>query len=382
MGLRDSRRKGPRRARGQGEGKTLHHRRLFLVSLEANEPWPKPDDTSQMVLVLSEDGAVSFDFKESDASTRSLEMLQSVVSQEDPELLQRYLQRSPFSLEGLLVMAEHHRRQGGYDQARELIRRAIYTVECAFAPDFSPFETLDVGSQSSRPRVRLQMPDRSAPSAHSAHSALDWPGWSWLRALWMHMHCLAGQGMHRTSLEVCKLLLAATLPQDPLRALLWLDHLCLRSRQYNTIADLSVSLARICGLTSQGSEASEGSEGSEMKETLELAFPNFAYSVGLAGILQQSPDMSLLNHLTLENILDAEGAEDLEGDLLTFARLMRALLYFPGAVRPLLEEVGISGMHCSAGHFFFEEWPVICSILSHSFPIFPHTWTFLLVFNC
>ena len=307
-----------------------------------------------MVLVLSEDGVVSFDFKESDASTRSLEMLQSVVSQEDPELLQRYLQRSPFSLEGLLVMAEHHRRQGGYDQARELIRRAIYTVECAFAPDFSPFETLDVGSQSSRPRVRLQMPDRSARSAHSAHSALDWPGWSWLRALWMQMHCLAGQGMHRTSLEVCKLLLAATLPQDPLRALLWLDHLCLRSRQYNTIADLSVSLARICGLTSQGSEASEGSEGSEMKETLELAFPNFAYSVGLAGILQQSPDMSLLNHLTLENILDAEGAEDLEGDLLTFARLMRALLYFPGAVRPLLEEVGISGMHCSAGHFFLK----------------------------
>ena len=284
---------------------------------------------------------LSFDFKDSDASARSLEMLQSVVSQEDPELLQRYLQRSPFSLEGLLVMAEHHRRQGGYDQARELIRRAIYTVECAFAPDFSPFETLDVGSQSSRPRVRLQMPDPSARAVHSAHS-LDWPGWSWLRALWMHMHCLAGQGMHRTSLEVCKLLLAATLPQDPLRAVLWLDHLCLRSRHYKTIADLSVSLARICGLTSQGSE------GSETKETLEWAFPNFAYSVGLAGILQQSPDMSLLNHLTLEQILDAKGAEDSEGDLLTFARLMRALLYFPGAVRPLLEEVGFSWIFWNA----------------------------------
>ena len=57
-GFARARKKGPRRARGQGEGTTLHHRRLFLVSLEANEPWPKPDDTNQMVLVLSEDGAV------------------------------------------------------------------------------------------------------------------------------------------------------------------------------------------------------------------------------------------------------------------------------------------------------------------------------------
>eukprot|EP00438_Fugacium_kawagutii_P033474 Skav230627 [mRNA] locus=scaffold1673:157040:165222:+ [translate_table: standard] len=269
-------------------------------------------------VVLSEDGAVSFDFVESEASKRSLQILQSVVSQEDPELLQRYLQRSPFSLEALLVMAEHHRRQAGYDQARELIRRAVYTLECAFAPDFSPFETLQVGSQSSRPRVRLQMPSREA---------LEWPGWSWLRALWMQMHCLAGQGMHRSSMEVCKLLLAACLPQDPLRALLWLDHLCLRSRSYKTVPDLSVTLGPTCGCAESGAEH---------LNSLEAAFPNWAYSVALAGILQQKPDMSQLNHLTLEQIL--HGDPELEGDLLTCARLMRALLYYPGAVRPLLEE--------------------------------------------
>ena len=155
----------------------------------------------------------------------------------------------------------------------------------------------------------------------------------------------------------------------------------MRSRQYNTIADLSVSLARICGLTSQGSEASEGSEGSEMKETLELAFPNFAYSVGLAGILQQSPDMSLLNHLTLENILDAEGAEDLEGP----AHLCQTHACTSLLSRGCQAFVGGGGdfrnaLQCRS--FFSEAWPVICSILSHAFPIFPHTWAFLLVFNC
>ena len=328
-------RKGPK-TRG-GEGKTLHHRRLFLVS--PNEPWPKPDDTSQMVV----DGpnGPSFDFKETDESKRSLEILQSVVSQEDPELLQRYLQRSPFSLEALLVMAEHHRRQAGHDQARELVKRAVYTVECAFAADFSPFE---MDRSGWRPRVKLQMPDRSV---------LDWPGWSWLRTLWMHMHLLAGQGMHRTSLEVCKLLLAATLPQDPLRAVLWLDYLCLRSRQYKTISDLSLTLARACG------------HCGEIKEfqKLEFVFPNFAYSVGLAGVLQKSPDMSLLNHLTLDHILSDE---DLEGDLMTFARLMRALLYFPGAVRPILEEVGIPKR--VGKRFSFKVW-VLLTPNGHQCPL-------------
>ena len=310
------------RARGQTEGKTLHHRRLFLVELTKDEPWPKPHDTSQMVAHIEKDGAISFDFKETEASQRSLVTLQSIVSQEDPELLQQYLQRNPFSMEGLLVMAEYHRRQSSYDQARLLIRRAVYTLECNFAPEFSPFEDLAIGPQASRPRVRLRVPKISRDESGGS----DWFGWSWLRALWMHMHCLAGQGMHRTSLEVCKLLLAATLPRDPLRSLLWADHLCLRSRQYTALQQLSTSLATTCG--------SPGGPGS-----LELAFPNFAYSVALAGILQKSPDMSALNHLTLEQILSTS-LEELEGDSLTFARLMRALLYFPAAVRPLLDEAG------------------------------------------
>ena len=64
-----------------------------------------------------------------------------VLSQEDPQLLQQYLQqRSPFSLDGLLVMAEHHWRQGSHEQARELVRRAVYTLECSLSPDFSPFQ--------------------------------------------------------------------------------------------------------------------------------------------------------------------------------------------------------------------------------------------------
>lgn len=324
------------------EGKTLHHRRLFLTELDPQlEPWPKPDTIASMVAFRDETGRLSFDFIETQSSKRSLETLQAVVRQEDPELLQRYLARSPFSLDGLLVMAEYHRRQGDYEQAQQLIRRAVYTVECSFAPDFSPFEA-ERGKAKKRgekrfgnypissPQVRLRLP--SDEKDESGAVGLAWPGWSCLRALWLHMHALAGQGMHRSALEMSKLLLSMTLPRDPLHVLLWVDHLCLRSHQYRTLHHLSLSLAQ--SLESWQSLQPEKKPFAK----LEIAFPNFAYSVALAGILQKRPNMSALNQLTLEQILFVE---DLDEDLLTFARLMRALLYFPACVRPLLEEAGV-----------------------------------------
>ena len=211
---------GQRRAprpRGQVEGRTLHHRRLFLVSLNPNEPWVKPENSPRMVAKADQDGAAIFDFEETAASSRDLKSLRQIVGQEDPQLLQQYLQRNSFSLDGLLVMAEFHRHQGSHEQAREFVRRAVYTLECSLSPDFSPFQTTGLGPFALRPRVRLDV--KNEPS--------EWSGWSWLNALWRHMHCLRGLGMHRTSLEVCKLLLASrhlsSIPQNFEQVLLLLS---------------------------------------------------------------------------------------------------------------------------------------------------------------
>ena len=112
--------------RGRGpEGRTLHHRRLFLV--EPEEPWVRAETWE---MVACEDG--SFDLRETARSKRSLEMLRNVVSHEDPELLQHFLQRSPFEVDGLLVLAEHQRRQGGFEQCRD-VRRAVYALECGIS---------------------------------------------------------------------------------------------------------------------------------------------------------------------------------------------------------------------------------------------------------
>eukprot|EP00933_Yihiella_yeosuensis_P022618 TRINITY_DN17795_c0_g1_i2.p1 TRINITY_DN17795_c0_g1~~TRINITY_DN17795_c0_g1_i2.p1 ORF type:complete len:779 (-),score=180.67 TRINITY_DN17795_c0_g1_i2:207-2474(-) len=337
--LRQRRGGGAARARGQAEGITVHHRRLFLVNPTAEEPWPRPDDTMVMTCKNDAEGAAIFDFEESSSSARSLEALRDCLRSQDPNLVQQWMQRSSqFNVDGLLVLAEYHRGQAHHEQAASLTRKAVYALECAFSADFSPFHPTGVGPAALRPRVRLQIDDSA-----------DWPGWSWLRAMWLYMSGLAGQGMHRTALEVCKLLLAATLPRDPLRSLLWFDYLCLRSRQFEALSKHAYHMSSLYNV--QGKLTS-----GEAALRLDLALPNFAYSIPLASFMKdgKSPDFALLNQVSIDDLISKAAARNAESEAedstedaaalpqgaAAHARLMRALLFFPLALRPLLEEAG------------------------------------------
>ncbi|CAK0857503.1 unnamed protein product, partial [Prorocentrum cordatum] len=280
-----------------------------------------------MVAAFDEDGGCLFDFEDTAASRRSLEQVRECLRSQDPQQLQHFLQRSPFCVDGLLTLAEYFRSQNSPEQASILVRRAVYAIECNFHASFSPFSATGVGRASQRPRVRLRLSDD--PS---------WPGWSWLRALWLHMQGLAGQGMHRTALEVCKLLLATTLPRDPLHVLIWFDYLCLRAKQHDALwrlAACAVPEYRLHGL-----------EQEHLVSNLEMVLPNFAYSAALAAFLKggRPPDPAGLNEVCVADVAAppraaqeaAEGGEAADAH----ARLMRALLYFPLALRPLLEEMG------------------------------------------
>lgn len=313
------------RARGQAEGRTIHHRRLFLVIPTAEEPWLRPDDTMVMTSSCDEDGAVVFDFEESTASASSFRSLKRILRSQDPNLLVQYLHRqSQFSVDGHLVLADHNRSQGSHEEALKRVRRAVYALECALHPDFSPFQATGFGTAALRPRVRLRINDSP-----------EWLGWTWLRALWLYMQGLAGQGMHRTALEVCKLILAATLPRDPLRGLLWFDYLCLRSKQFEALTNLTSNAGPMYSLSSSDEFVGH---------RLDLAFPNIAYSIALAVFLKdnQALDLNALNEVSIADILpstkeSATASESLRGHI----HLLRALLFFPLVLRPLLDEVGI-----------------------------------------
>lgn len=230
-------------------------------------------------------------------------------------------------MDGLLTLAEYFRGQQSHEQAFQLVRRAAYALECGFHPGFSPFRGLGVGHSALRPCVVLRLSKEPT-----------WPGWSWLRTLWLHMQGLAGQGMYRSALEGCKLLLAATLPRDPAYALLSCDYLCLRARQYDLLPRLASQLIPQCGL--------QGADDAGPSSCLDMAFPNFAYSAALASFLKAGqPTDAALNEVTVADVASAAAGAGSPGPEEPaaqgpHARLMRALLFFPLGLRPLLEEAG------------------------------------------
>lgn len=318
-----------------------------------------------MVAKTDDIGAALFDFEDTAASLRCLDQLRECLRSQDPELLFHFLQHNHFCVEGLLVLAEYHRGRSAHEEAFQLVRRATYAVECCFNNAFSPFQATAVGPESLRPRVRLRLPkvvpssapDHREPAAVAGFDdkeAMTWPGWSWLRSLWMYTHCLASQGMHRSALETCKLLLSATLPRDPCFMLPLFDALCLRAKQYDAISRAAASVVPQYGLCCGNASA---------LVDLDLILPNFAYSIALAGFLKANassggpPDLALLNEVSVADVIpQVLGSGNGTGIVTTseggislgsapvgaeiHARMMRAMLLFPLTLRPLLEEAG------------------------------------------
>ena len=130
------------------------------------------------------------------------------------------------------------------------------------------------------PWVRVQLPGNDS----------SWPGWSWLMALWGYMLGLASQGLPRTSLEVCKLILAMTLPYDPTHSLAHLDYFALRAEEYDFLLHFVEHFNPPCALPAQ------------CIMRLDCCLPNFAYSAALAYYLRTDGDACEASALGTVNV--------------------------------------------------------------------------------
>ncbi|CAK0844463.1 unnamed protein product, partial [Prorocentrum cordatum] len=326
------------RARGQlKEGHFAHHRRLFLVEPTSEERWRRPDGNAEMAQAGRQDarGAPLFQIRATPQHARSCRELAALQMLHDVGEIQEFLMERPFCVEALLILADVCRGAGEHQQAFSLTRRAVYAVECGFGAGFSP---LAPAGEPPWPCVRLELPATAEPG---------WPGWPWLWALWEYMMALASQGLHRTATEVGKLLIAMTLPRDPMHVLIHLDFFCLRSGQHRALLALADGLLAPCvDLPSGGGGG--GARG------LGCSLPNFAYSAALA-VRHLSPSDSgeealrllevahVLGPLAAEPRAAAAGpAEEGPGANGPHARLARAMLLFPQVLRPLLDALGVN----------------------------------------
>ncbi|XP_069595112.1 ribosome quality control complex subunit TCF25 [Ranitomeya imitator] len=272
----------------------LHHRSTWLTS--AKNTWPRFSKTGiTMSLLETKRGVQYFAFEhQRDYQQVQFKFLDAVESM-DPNNIVLLLQMNPYHIDSLLQLSDVCRLQEDQEMARDLIERALYSLECAFHPVFS----LTSGT------CRLDY-------VRSENRGF-------FLALFKHMMFLEKRGCLRTALEFCKLILSFDPENDPLCMLLLIDYLALRAREF-------LYLVRMF-------------EEWEAHRNLSQ-LPNFALSVPLAlflyGQQEEVSEQEQLNKYNRASLL-----------------LQQSLIMFPGILIPLLDTCGIQPDTNVSSHPFF-----------------------------
>nr|KAF6411946.1 transcription factor 25 [Rousettus aegyptiacus] len=282
-----------------GEQRPRQRQRVYPKCTWLTTPkstWPRYTKPGlSMRLLESRRGLSFFAFEHSEDYQQTQHRFTAAVDSMEPSNIVVLLQTSPYHVDSLLQLSDACRFQEDQEMARDLVERALYSMECAFHPLFS--------LTSGTCRLDYRRPENR----------------SFYLALYKQMSFLEKRGCPRTALEYCKLILSLEPDEDPLCMLLLIDHLALRARNYEYLIRLF-------------------QEWEAHRNLSQL--PNFAFSVPLAYfLLSQQAD------LPEQEFAHARGQAS--------ALLQQALTMFPGALMPLLEHCSVRPDAAVAGHRFF-----------------------------
>ncbi|XP_069757961.1 ribosome quality control complex subunit TCF25 isoform X2 [Narcine bancroftii] len=270
------------------------HRSTWLTT--PKHDWPRYTKTGiSMQLLETKGGTQHFTFEHSrDYQQAQFKFLDAVNSM-DPNNILALLHVNPHHIDSLLQLSDICQMQEDQEMARDLIEKALYCFESAFHPAFS---------------------------LTSGNSRLDYrraENRSFFLALYKHMIFLEKRGCPRTALEFCKLIRSLDPDRDPLCALLMIDLLALRAREYGFLIRLF----------------------EEWEFHLNLSqLPNFAFSVPLA----------YYYHSQRENLSENERTQKLEQ---AKHLIQKALIVFPSVLMPLLDKCGVQADQAVLSHNFF-----------------------------
>ncbi|XP_072729203.1 ribosome quality control complex subunit TCF25 isoform X5 [Ciconia boyciana] len=282
-----------------GDQRPRQRQRQYVRSTWLTAPkntWPRFSKTGiAMQLVDSRRGVQYFTFEHHREYQQVQFKFLDAVESMDPNNIVLLLQMNPYHVDSLLQLSDVCRMQEDQEMARDLIERALYSLECTFHPVFS--------LTSGTCRLDYRRPENRA----------------FFLALFKHLMFLEKRGCPRTALEFCKLILSLDPENDPLCVLLLIDFLSLRAREYTFLTRMF-------------------QEWESHRNLSQL--PNFAFSVPLAYFfLSQQEERS-----ELELSQARERA----------ARLIQlALIMFPSVLMPLLDHCSVQPDARVASHSFF-----------------------------
>ena len=268
-----------------GPGRPMFSKRRHWLIAPADRSWPlSVKDCFRME--LCRDGSHRL-VPESDYEAK-LGILTRIVASHDLEALYQFIQFNPFHVHGLIQLAViliEQRKE--FENAYELIKRALYSIQSSFLPSFHPDKSLLLSKDSLFTSTVF-------------------------RALLLYAHLLAGQGCLRTSLEVLKLVylmeggMATSCPMT--HVLLHLDSAALRSEQYEFLSSFAASNA--------------------LNDSLPGTSVLFAVSQKLRGM---DIDQSEWNSISPNDI-----KRSCTGSTPATVALVRSILKFPGALKLVL----------------------------------------------
>ncbi|XP_062355925.1 ribosome quality control complex subunit TCF25 isoform X3 [Cinclus cinclus] len=282
-----------------GDQRPRQRQRQYVRSMWLTAPkntWPRYSKTGiTMQLLDTRRGVQHFTFEHHREYQQVQFKFLDAVESMDPNNIVLLLQMSPYHVDSLLQLSDVCRMQEDQEMARDLIERALYSLECAFHPVFS--------LTSGTCRLDYRRPENRA----------------FFLALFKHLMFLEKRGCPRTALEFCKLILSLDPENDPLCVLLLIDFLSLRAREYTFLTRLF-------------------QEWESHRNLSQL--PNFAFSVPLAYFFLSQQE----ERPELERSQARERA----------ARLIQlALIMFPSVLMPLLDHCSVQPDARVASHPFF-----------------------------
>ncbi|NXF08940.1 TCF25 factor, partial [Smithornis capensis] len=282
-----------------GDQRMRQRQRQYVRSTWLTAPkntWPRYSKTGITMRLLDTQGGVQhFTFEHHREYQQVQYKFLDTVESIDPNNIVLLLQMNPYHVDSLLQLSDVCRMQDDQEMARDLIERALYSLECAFHPVFS--------LTSGTCRLDYRRPENRA----------------FFLALFKHLMFLEKRGCPRTALEFCKLILSLDPENDPLCVLLLIDFLSLRAREYTFLTRLF-------------------QEWESHRNLSQL--PNFAFSVPLAYFFLSQQE----ERPELERSQAQERA----------ARLIQlALVMFPSVLMPLLDHCSVQPDARVASHPFF-----------------------------
>ncbi|NXD48487.1 transcription factor 25 [Corvus cornix cornix] len=282
-----------------GDQRPRQRQRQYVRSMWLTAPkntWPRYSKTGiTMQLLDTRRGVQHFTFEHHREYQQVQFKFLDAVESMDPNNIVLLLQMNPYHVDSLLQLSDVCRMQEDQEMARDLIERALYSLECAFHPVFS--------LTSGACRLDYRRPENRA----------------FFLALFKHLMFLEKRGCPRTALEFCKLILSLDPENDPLCVLLLIDFLSLRAREYTFLTRLF-------------------QEWESHRNLSQL--PNFAFSVPLAYFFLSQQE----ERPELERSQARERA----------ARLIQlALIMFPSVLMPLLDHCSVQPDARVTSHPFF-----------------------------